>query len=72
MLVLSRKSGEEIVIDDRITVTVTRVSGNRVTLAIKAPDEVRILRGELQPIANSFREAAPASPSHGEHLSYAR
>ena len=70
MLVLSRKSGEQIVIDDRITVTVTRVSGNRVTLAIQAPDEVRILRGELRPIVDSFREPPAANPVNDGHLSY--
>ncbi len=47
MLVLSRKEGEKIHIGDNIVVEVRRVSGNRVTLAIKAPGHVRILRGEL-------------------------
>ncbi len=47
MLVLSRKIGERIHIGDDIFVEVRRVAGNRVTLAIKAPREVRILRGEL-------------------------
>lgn len=48
MLVLSRKVGDKLVIDNNITVTVTKISGNRVTLGVKAPDNVRILRGELQ------------------------
>lgn len=47
MLVLSRKPGESIVIDGRITVTINRVSGNRVTVGIDAPSDVHILRGEL-------------------------
>ena len=47
MLVLSRKTGEAIVIGDGIKVTVTRVSGNRVTIGIDAPGDVRVLRGEL-------------------------
>ncbi len=47
MLVLSRKTGERIHIGNDIFVEVRRVAGNRVTLAIKAPREVRILRGEL-------------------------
>ena len=34
-------------LDNNITVTVTRVSGNKVRLAFTAPDNVRILRGEL-------------------------
>ena len=48
MLVLSRKVGERVVIDGRVTVVVTRVVGNRVTLGIDAPSDVHVLRGELQ------------------------
>jgi carbon storage regulator len=48
MLVLSRKRGESLIIDDKIRVVVQRVVGNRVTLGIEAPDDVHILRGELQ------------------------
>jgi len=48
MLVLSRKVGERVVIDGRVTVVVTRVVGNRVTLGIDAPKDVHVLRGELQ------------------------
>lgn len=47
MLVLSRKLGEKLVIGDNITVVVSRVAGNRVTLGIEAPSDVRIVRGEL-------------------------
>ena len=42
MLVLSRKLGERLVIGDNITVVVNRVAGNRVTLGIEAPSDVRI------------------------------
>lgn len=47
MLVLSRKRGEQIKIGDNVSVVVNRVAGNRVTLGIEAPSEVRIVRGEL-------------------------
>jgi carbon storage regulator len=47
MLVLSRKPGEKLVIGENITVTVVAVQGNRVKLALEAPGEVPILRGEL-------------------------
>ena len=47
MPVLSRKPGEKVVIGNGITLTVVEVRGNRVRLAFDAPDEVRILRGEL-------------------------
>jgi carbon storage regulator len=49
MLVLSRKPGEKLHIGDSITVEVRRVAGNRVTIAIDAPRDVRVLRGELLP-----------------------
>lgn len=48
MLVLSRKEGEKLIIGDNITVVVSRVAGNRVTLGIEAPADVRIIRGELK------------------------
>ena len=48
MLVLTRKNGESIVINHQITVTVVRLSGNRVRLGIEAPEEVSIKRGEIQ------------------------
>jgi carbon storage regulator len=47
MLVLSRKVGEKLVIDGNITVEVIRIQGNRITLGIVAPTEVKVLRGEL-------------------------
>lgn len=47
MLVLSRKAGQKLHIGNDIVITVTKIAGNRVTLGIQAPDEMRILRGEL-------------------------
>jgi len=47
MLVLSRKLGETIVIGDDIVVRVASVQGNRVKLAIEAPQSRRIMRGEI-------------------------
>jgi len=49
MLVLSRKPGQKIHIGDNITVTIVEVQGNRVRLALEAPNDVRILRAELTP-----------------------
>jgi len=48
VLVLSRKIGETISVGDGIEIVVNRISGNRVTLGIKAPGNVRIVRGELE------------------------
>ena len=47
MLVLSRRIGQSIMIGNEVEVIVQRVQGNRVTLSIKAPREVTIVRGEL-------------------------
>jgi carbon storage regulator len=47
MLVLSRKSGEKVVISVGVTVTVLEVVGGRVRLGFEAPDQVGIRRGEL-------------------------
>jgi carbon storage regulator len=47
MLVLTRKAGEQIVIDGDIRIEVLEVQGNRVRLGIKAPSGVTILRAEL-------------------------
>ena len=47
MLVLSRKVGDTLVINGNITVEVVRIQGNRISLGIVAPLDVKILRGEL-------------------------
>ncbi len=57
MLVLSRKAGEEILIGDNIRVVINRIAGNRVTIGVTAPEEVRIVRGELRPIVDAFKDA---------------
>ena len=48
MLVLSRKVDESIEIDGRIKVKIVKIKGNRVAIAIDAPDEVAIVRSELR------------------------
>ncbi len=48
MLVLSRKVGERIVLDNRIVVTVLEVKGRQVRLGFEAPPDVSIWRGELE------------------------
>ena len=53
MLVLSRKEGERIVIGDNITLIVSKVSGNRVTIGIEAPKDVKVVRGELNTALNA-------------------
>ena len=52
MLVLSRKPGEKIHIGSDITITVIEGRGNKIRIGIEAPEDVPILRAEL----NDFLE----------------
>ncbi len=52
MLVLSRKAGEEIHIGADTVVVIQSVKGNRVRVAIEAPSQTKILRGELSVFAD--------------------
>jgi len=61
MLVLSRKEGQRIVINDNITIVINRIAGNRVSIGIDAPQEVHIMRGELDKIRREFAEADAGS-----------
>jgi carbon storage regulator len=47
MLVLTRRVGETVVIDDIIAVTVVAVQGNKIRLGITAPDHIRVDREEV-------------------------
>lgn len=59
MLALTRKVGERIVIGDNIVVTVISVKGDNIRLAIDAPREIKIYRGEIfDAIASENRQAA--------------
>ena len=46
MLVLSRKEGQTVQVGDDVTITVTKILGNRVKIGFDAPDHVCVLRGE--------------------------
>lgn len=56
MLVLSRKTGEEIRIGDDVVIQVVRIQGNRVRIGIKAPGHIPIARQELL-VEDAGREA---------------
>jgi len=47
MLVLSRKTEEKIRIGKDILITILKVQGDQVSIGIKAPKELRIVREEL-------------------------
>ena len=59
MLVLSRRVGERIVIDDSICVEVVAIAGNKVRLGVTAPARVRVDRAEVH---ERRRVPAPGSP----------
>jgi carbon storage regulator len=56
MLVLTRKTGEEIVIDGHIRVTISAIQGDRVRVGVTAPPDVRVDRAE---VARRIAEFAP-------------
>lgn len=64
MLVLTRKLGESIAIDDNIKIVVVQIKGKQVRLGIKAPKETKIHREEVyQAIHDQNIEASKADPN---------
>jgi len=70
MLVLTRKLGESITIDDRITITVIVLKGNQVKLGIDAPAETKIYRQEIY--AKIMEANKQAATSRQQNLSAMR
>ncbi|RED57604.1 carbon storage regulator CsrA [Cohnella lupini] len=59
MLVLSRKKGQSVIIQDNIEITVLEIEGDVIKLGIAAPKELQILRKELLvSVQESNRDAA--------------
>jgi carbon storage regulator CsrA len=50
MLILSRKEGEEIVINESLTIRVVKIRGGGCRLAFDGPPTDRIRRAELPPV----------------------
>lgn len=59
MLVLTRKSGESVVIDGSIKLTVVQIAPGRVKIGIEAPSHVSIDRAEVA----ARKEADAAEPT---------
>ena len=58
MLILSRKTGETVVIDGRIQVKIVRVDGEAVKIGIEAPADVAIHRAEIYTEIQKSNQAA--------------
>ena len=71
MLVLSRRVGEKIVIDDCIQLTVVGVDGKRVRLGVTAPPWVRVDRLEVHEQRTPADDEAPPPltpwPAEGDY-----
>lgn len=65
MLVLSRKIGESLIINDNIKVTIIDIRGDKVRLGIIAPTEVPIHREEVH-LAIQAERADPQFPDPSE------
>lgn len=58
MLVLTRKLGESIAIDDHIKIVVVQIKGKQVRLGIEAPKETKIHREEVYMAIQEQNQAA--------------
>lgn len=56
MLVLTRKIGQSIVINDNIRVVIVAIHGNKVRIAVEAPREVAVDREEIYARRQEFAE----------------
>ena len=67
MLVLTRKLGESIAIDDHIKITVVQIKGKQVRLGIQAPKETKIHREEVySAIQDQNKVAVGSTPDLSE------
>lgn len=62
MLVLTRKLGESIAIDDHIKIVVVQIKGKQVRLGIQAPKETKIHREEVYSAIKDQNKEAIAAP----------
>ena len=60
MLILRRKTGESLILNENIKITVLESGSDGVRLAIDAPKQVQILREELVEAGKANKEAVAA------------
>lgn len=62
MLVLTRKTGQKLIIDNQIEVTVLEVKGDAVKIGINAPKHIAIFREEIfEEIKKANQDASQGS-----------
>jgi carbon storage regulator len=61
MLVLTRKSRQQVVIDNKVVITILEIRGGRVRLGISGPAECPIRRAEIPLVASRSRSITGAS-----------
>ena len=68
MLVLTRKPRQQIMIGDDIVINVVEVQGENVRLAIDAPREIKIYRGEISRAIQEPEGSCPGASEPGFQL----
>jgi carbon storage regulator len=64
MLVLTRRIGEDIIIDGCIRVSITAIKGEKVRIGITAPPEIRVDREEVHQRLQEFAEPQILQAAH--------
>ena len=68
MLIISRKIGESLIIDNEIEIFILDIKNDKIRIGIEAPKSVKILRKELFETEKSNREAVQIAAVSYTHL----
>ncbi len=67
MLILTRRVGEAVVIDEEVTVTILGVKGNQVRVGVNAPKSVSVHREEIfERIRNERSSGGAVEPADSD------
>lgn len=68
MLVLTRKRNQEIMVGDKIKITILELTGDTVKIGIHAPKDITILRSELYQAVKDSNVLATTTDVNTEEL----
>jgi len=71
MLILTRRVGEAVVINEEVTVTILGVKGNQVRVGVNAPKSVSVHREEIYERIKNERESGTQSRTADSELAAA-